>query len=841
MRISPRYLALGAVGVWIAAPGLSAQEVRRALPVNPPTAPAVPFDFDKTTPTPAPAPTPKATPAIAAPTPIPVTTPFLAATPAPAATPMPTAPLITSEPADVQQIEYANNFYSKKIYDMAAPEYEKYINDYPQGASLQMAYFRLAESYRGLGSTNSAKTTYEKLLDNFTTGDFVGPAAYRLGDLYFQDKNYDLALPMFRRAAVRLTDKTEVNAAKYFAARCLENTQSPAGAIQAYEEVAETKDNNPFREASRLSLAQLLTDSGKKVEAHKQYELLAQETDKPDIRMEALVKASLLKIDLGEYEKAASDLQKALQQPQIGQWKEVARVGLMNAWYESGKYKDVTDFYAANGKDFSTDALPEVLLLAGNAQRKLGNYKDSLPLYSQVIDKDPDSSFAKEAQYQRLASLYYADDAGLAAEIDKYLAQNPTSDKSSQLTLMKAESLYRKQKYAEAAPVYASLAGSTLPDDLMADAEFKLGWCQMQTKNFPDAIKSFSQFLASYPKNKLVASALAQRALAYQQTKDLASALKDFNHLIGDYPKAKEREIALEQKALILGQQQDNQGMSDTFKKLLKEYPDSEAAPKANYWIGWAAFTAKDYKDAVTPFETARKGDKEKYFDMATLYIMNCYLYLEQRDKLAAEVEAYPKEGVKIKIPVQVLRWLGAQYLEAKNYDQSEKFLKMVTDRKDEIVPDDWLNLGRSFSGQHRSVEAVQAFKTYLDGAKEPVPRAVGLLALGDAQLSLGNYDDAQKSVEEECVLQPEGKMNAEGRILEGEIQDARGNYDDAAKLFQRVVILMDDPAITPRAMELAIASLKKAGKDAEAAKMLNDLQTRYGEYLQQKSGAGGN
>ena len=846
-----RFAAAGVCLFLLAFHRVEGQEVRRAEPVAPsatpsvPTPPAVPlepFNFDSPSPTPAPAVTPVRTP-VPARTATPARTiapemPTPADETIPTPTPAPTAPLITTQPPDVQQIIYANNFYAKKMYDMAAPEYEKYISNYPQGSDLQMAYFRLAESYRGLGSTNSAKDTYEKLLDSFSTGDFVGPAAYRVADLYFQDKNYELALPMYRRAAVRLTDKTAVNAAKFFTARCLENLQSPTGAMQAYQEVADIKDNNPFREASRRALAQMLTDAGKKVEAHKQYELLAQETDKPEVRMEALVKASLLKIDLGEYEKAESDLQKALQQPQIGAWKDVARAGLMHAWYEDGKYKQVVDFYNANAKDFSTDALPDVLLVTGNADRKLGNFKDSLPLYNQVISNYADSSFAKDAAYQRLASLYYADDPGLNAEIDKYITQNPDTDKGPQLKLMKAESLFRKQKYPEAIQVYASLQGSTLPDDLMAEAEFKLGWCQVQVKNYSDAIKSLSQFLDSYPKNKNAASALAQRALAYQGTSDLESALKDFNELIEKYPKAaKEREIALEQKALILGHQQDNQGMSDTFKKLLKDYPNTLAAPKANYWIGRVAFDAKDYKDAVAPLDAARKGDKEQ-FEISTILIMTCEYYLEDQDRLAAEVDAYPKTGTKIQIPVMILRWLGARFLEAKNYEQAEKYLDMVTARKDEVIADDWLDLGRCFSGQHRSVEAVQAFKSYLENVKAPVPRATGLLELSDAQLSLGNYDDAQKSVDDACMLQPDGKINAQGRILSGEIQMARGNYEDAAKLFQSVTILLDDPVITPHAMELGIDALKKAGKNSDAAKLLNDLQTKYPEYLEQKKNA---
>ena len=272
--------------------------------------------------------------------------------------------------------------------------------------------------------------------------------------------------------------------------------------------------------------------------------------------------------------------------------------------------------------------------------------------------------------------------------------------------------------------------------------------------------------------------------------------------------------------------------MSETFKKLLKEYPQTAGAAQANYWIGWASFDAKDYKDAIAPMDTARKGDKTQFFEKATLYIMTCYLNLEDREKLASEVNAYPTTGTKRKIPIQFPRWLGAQYLNDKDYEQAEKYLTMVTARKDEVISDDWLNLGRCLSSQHRSDEAILAFNNYLEGAKEPVPRATGLLALGDAQLGIGKFDDAQKSVDQACALQPEGRLNAEGRIMAGEIQMARGDYDAAAKLFESVSVLLDDPAITPHAMELAIDALKNAGKNADAAKTLNDLQTRYAEYL---------
>ena len=809
---------------------LHAQEVRRAIPVEPPVAPAVPFDTP--VPTPTPTPTPRPLPPVLQPVPQ-------------APEPAPTPALIQSETPDKEEIDYANSFYARKVYDMAAPEYEKYLGLYPTGPDRQMAYFRLAESYRALGSMNAAKNAYDTLLSTFNDGDFIGPAAYRLADIYFQEMNYDMALPLFRRASVRMTDKAAINAAKFFTARCLESTHSLPEAKTAYDELTGIVDNNQFREASRLALARILTQEGKKVEAHKQYEQIARETDKPEIRIEALVKAAMLKIDLGQTDAAIIDLQKALQQPEIGTWKEIAQIGLMHAYYDSAKYKVLVDFYNQNAKGFSTDALPEVLMMAANASRKLADYTQARALYDQIIKTYPDSSYAADAVYQRLVSLYNADDPALITEIDKFIAANPASDKKDQVLLLKAEALYRKQDYADAAPVYKSLDSTTLPGDLRADAQFKLGWCQMQTKDYANAITSFSDFLAANPKSSLVPAALAQRAVALQKTGDLSSAKKDFDTIVSTWPKAKERELALQQKALLLGQQDDNQGMSDTFKLLLNDYPQTAVAAQANYWIGWAAFKMDDYKNAIAPLDAARKADKDEYYEKATIFIISSLYNLEDRDKsstdardkLAAEVDAYAKTNPKIKIPVQVLRGLGTRFLEDKNFEQAEKFLTMLTGRKDEVIADDWLNLGRSLSSQHRYDVAANAFGVYLGSAKEPIPRCTGLLAIGDAQLGLGKFDDAQKSVDEACALQPEGRLNAEGRIMAGEIQMARGSYEAAAKLFLSVSVLLDDPVITPHALELAIEALKKAGKDAEAAKTLNILQTQYAEYLQKKSG----
>src|SRR5439155_6439753 len=171
-------------------------------------------------------------------------------------------------------------------------------------------------------------------------------------------------------------------------------------------------------------------------------------------------------------------------------------------------------------------------LLAANANRQLGQHEAARELYDQIARDYPNTVYAKEAQYERLVSLYAANDPGITKAVDAYLAQDPEPQKRDQVTLLKAESLFKQHEYLTAAPVYASLQKAKLAPNLKSDALFKLGWCYSETQQPDEAIKTYTEFLNTYPTHKLTATALAQRALAYQQEKKFAEALKDFDWLI---------------------------------------------------------------------------------------------------------------------------------------------------------------------------------------------------------------------------------------------------------------------------------------------------------------------
>jgi TolA-binding protein len=793
-------------------------EVRRAQPVEePPASRAIPFD------TPAPSSKPRRSP--------------------PEDANQPESSPSETEAQDRRQLDYANALFSRKLYDLAAPEYEKFLGQYPGAPGRASAHFYLGECYRALNRSGAARASFQSVLDDYGDSEFGGPAAYGVAEILFTQKDYAGALPLFHRAAAKSKEASLALSARYFEARCLENVDRKDEAQNLYQQVAEAKNPNPYREDARMAAGTIALARGRKLDAFRNYEALANETQKPALKAEATVRAGMVAVDLQQTEKGKIDkvmaekalslLQKGRSLPEAGKWHAIAEVGLLRLQYQAGQYDKVLAEYKRGEKEIPEEVRAEMMLIVGNSHRQLGHTKDADEIYRQIIDKYPSKEEAKDAEYQRLINFYNTNAPTLLAEIDEYLNANPAPERADQAKLLKAEHFYKEQKFAEAAPIYSELRASHLSPKLRAEAAYKLGWCFVQLKDGTNVIDAFDYFVKAFPESLQMPSALTQRALANQASKNYDAALEDLNMLLTKYPAAREREAALQQKALILGQQDNPKGMADAFRQLLKEFPKSSVGAQANYYIGKAAFEAKDYKEALGPLDAARQLNKEQYYNLATLRIVSAFFYLQDRLALSKEVDGFVATNPEAKIPAEILEWLGLEYYNEKNYAVAEKYLSLLgkSDSLGNVKPDFWFYLADAETKLKNFAQAESAYEKYLQVATDPAAKAKTLLALGATKISAHKPDEAQKIAEEIMSLQPEGRVNAEARLLAGDVQLERQNFDEAGKAFMGVALLYDDPAITPRALQKAAFAYQKAGKKDEADRVAKELHEKYPDF----------
>jgi TolA-binding protein len=750
-------------------------------------------------------------------------------------------PSTPEQPTDKRQLEYANALFTRKMYDLAIPEYEKYLSDYGGASGRANAYFGLGESYRLLGKNGSARTNFQKVLDEFGDSEFAGPAAYALAVLAFSQKDFTAAQPLFHRAAAKSKDASVALSAKYFEARCLESTKRADDALMLYLQVAEAKSQ--YREDARTTAGAMLLARGRRTDALKQYEALASEAEKPAAKAEAAVRAGLIALDLAVADRAKIDsamaekarvlLQKGRAASDSGKWKGVAQAGLLRLEYQTGQFAQIISDYKKSAEQLPDEAKPEAMLLVGNAHRQLGHAQEAERIYREIIEKFPSREEAKDARYQRLINIYNSDPNAVIAEVDDFLKTNPTSERADQAKLLKAEALYKQQRFAEAAPFYEELRASQLAPKLRAEAAYKQGWCAAQMKDGARAIEAFSYFIKTFPDNPQTPIALTQRALAYEQSNNMDAAIADLNFLISNYPSAKEREAAIQQKALLLGELNREPEMAQTFQQLLKEYPKSSAVAQANYYIGKAAFDGKEYKRALTSLDAARRLNREQYYNPATLRIILAHYYLRDRKTATSEVDTFLASTGNTNVPPEVLEWLGIEYYNDKNYLLAEKYLGVLgrIENPAGVKPDFWFYLGDVAGKLKHYDEAENAYSHYLQSSTDAAGKAKALLALGVTKISAHKPDDAEKIAAEIMTLQPEGKVNAEARLLAGDVQFERQRFEDAGKAYAGVALLYDDPAITPRALNKAADAYRRAGKTEEADRVAKQLRDRYPNY----------
>jgi tetratricopeptide (TPR) repeat protein len=601
-------------------------------------------------------------------------------------------------------------------------------------------------------------------------------------------------------------------------------------ARNAFQPLAEAADAHAFREASQFQLALLLEEAAKNSDALPKFAKLAQGAQNPEIRAESATRAALLHLKLEQRDKAIPALETALKTPGTDKWHALLRTHLFDSSMALGLHQKAIDFFPELEPHLQPDQRSEKLAQLAEAHLGLKQHKEALQTLEKIISLDPSAPAALKARYDRLRCFYNLDAPEFLQEIDDFLALNPPELERDNALVMQAETLRAKGNFASAGAAFARAAQSkVLPLELKV--KFLPRWieCAKNSENSTEILQATTQLLTAAPDHSFAPTALAARAWAHLHSRSIPEAEKDLRQLVDRYPKAKERQNALLQLALRRGEQDDNAGMAKLFETFLQDYPDSPDAPQAHHWIGWAAYKAKDYAKAIPHLEAARKALPDQYGEENSLRLIDCAYQLNDAEACWKRIAEYPPQG-KTRIPADILRWIARQFAEAKDPAKSEPAWDLLC-QSEEARESDWLALAQDRLQLNRYEPALKAIQAYQKFASTPASQSLGWILHCRAQIGLTQPEAAQQALEQALRLQPEGRLNAEARILAGDVQAAKGQWEAAAKTYASVAVVIDDEELAPLALLKAQKAYQQAGKTKESADTLNRLQSRYPEY----------
>ena len=615
-----------------------------------------------------------------------------------------------------------------RAFTACIPMFERFANTYPGHPDAAKAIYRAGVANLLIGRVKAAESKFvSTLIITKQKGQTAAAAAFRLGALAYNAEYFKTALPHFALVASQ-TDKPDLrHQALNYQARCLLLSQKVTEASTILKTlVNDPHEPNNFRDQARLALAHISATSGKLKEAYELYQMLAAiETTDPallGIKAQAIVHGGMTAMRLGESEQGLNMLNTALKT--IGlpdDAKAEAQLMLMQHEFSGQNYKRVQELFRLGPFQAARpETTAENLLYAGRASAKLGHHNAAVEMFIGVDRTVPNTKMAFEASYRKLLSFYEMRGTNIPeltnAFVELYKNKYPKEPWIQQARVMKAETYFSFEDYANATQAWERVEFARLPKDIKGSCFFKFGWSLVENGDYNSAIGILSEFISQYPASPDFHAAIAKRAQSYLEVGDRISALADCERILEHKKDAPAlTAFALQLSGRLYRLEGSNEKMLAAYTKLLTDFDSlsQDTVARANYNMGLGYFDQGDFETALIHLNKARSIVPEFYEESAGTTISLCHYRLKDSEELRKSVSRLYAINPDKVLPRRLLVWLGLQMYEKSNFVAADHYLSHVIAGDDSSKPDIgiWKALAKSRLAipdqEERALEAV--------------------------------------------------------------------------------------------------------------------------------------
>ncbi|HVC09088.1 MAG TPA: tetratricopeptide repeat protein [Elusimicrobiota bacterium] len=769
---------------------------------------------------------------------------------------------------------------------LAAADFERLLSEHPQSDLAPQARFFLGDSFFLANDYDGAIEKYQDFLAKYPDNPLRVSAMFRLGSCYFEKKDFVQARANFQAVLDRYPHDFFAPLAQYFIAESYLTAGQLRQALFAYSKaITEYPEDIRISPLARFKLAWTQYQVGDMDEAVQtcQNFLSLYPTDALAKDVYLILGNSLIK--LGRHSEAADAFQRILDLAPASDVAEQALFSILQDQYNQKSYASILTSYQyllrrmppSNSRWRSLS-----YLYAAEAYLDLGQADQAQRLYEMILKVYPNDPAALYAQ-DGLAWCYSykGDDADAIAARNKLKDMIAASGSTTAFALNGlglADSLFNQGNYDQAYQLYSQFAASEPKNPQVPAALYRAGLSLYHEHYYSDAITQWQKLIAAYPKSPEAVKAAYEAADTLFRAQKYPEATAAYRQIISDYPDSPQISTAyLRIAQASFNGKNDNDAVSQ-IQDFLKRFPNSSEVddaldlleaifdrnPKMDYQSTLRGLTVSGSTTAVATdaqFRLGRRCFEQKDYACATTELQKFSVEYTDDPKLPEAqfllgesdvqqnepdlaVAAYQRLlnnfPADQNTPLALFHLAGAFYGE-KNYAQAANYYGQLAEQypKSEYLKPAEFNLALADKALGRLDEAQAAYDQYasLAGGAESTAAYWQIYAIQKQRHD--DQDAVATLMKIKSAAAPGSQDYLEASYRLGEMYQDMGRPDAALSAWEEM--RGDKPVDNPFRLQALInlaQAYEKAGNDAKAADVYDDLALSAGKPLAQQAAA---
>ncbi len=708
-------------------------------------------------------------------------------------------------------------------YENAIKYYTLAYEGYPGSAVRDYALYSLGWTYQKKNELKRAIGWYEKLLTDYPSGRLNGSAHLRLAECASASGDTQRARTEALAATTAgLSDSGDAGSAMYLAAdaayRLGEFSQARAG----YEQFLAGYPAHRLTRDASYGLAWTMLKLGQESDAEARFKVLAQGPD-------AVAEASLYRLGILLSERGAKDSAIAvlLTLPKRFPEGEHAARAFYDAAgidYERSRWADARNGYESLLKSYPASPLaPDASRMVGECYSRAGEDSAAVPWFVRATAMaNVDTSTKASALFQQAWSEFRLKHLETAAGLFRTYASNVQNPQVHEAWFWRGEALYALRDYAGALDAYRS-ASATSDGRYRENALYGIGWCQLKSGHFSDAVLAFERVIAEYPKGRFSLDARLRIGDAYLAEKAYAQATTAYRLAIRLFPDSTATiDYAYYQLGQSLQKSGDNAGAYKAFELLATVLPKSPLADDALYAMGWIDFQKQEFTDAIREFQKVLKqypdGDQapRALYSIGDAYY-NQQMYVPAEKSYREVLRQYPTSPYAPEAATGIQYSLIALGREKEASAFIDDYIRQNPDAPN--VQDLTLKKGDLLFNRKRYAEAAGVYRGFISTHSTSRLVAQAKYSLAECYLRQGNEEQAAQTFEEAgAVPDPKPPIAARALIEAGTLYEKMKLADRAVSAFSRAAAVSAQPDVKAEAGYRLGVLYEDRGNAAEAS-----------------------